>query len=689
MIGESLSHFKIIEKIGQGGMGVVYRGLDLNLDRPVAIKVLPTEVQQEEDSVARFLREAKTASKLQHPAITTIYEFGVQDDLRYLVMEYVEGKTLKQILKDGGPLPTQKLVDIAMQMADALSLAGEKGVIHRDIKSENILLTDRGQVKILDFGLAKLMEKTGPIASDHFQTTDGSVRGTITHMSPEQALGAEVDVRTDIYSAGVVMFEMATGRIPFSGSSANVVLAKIMNQPAPAVSELNPEVSPSMEKVIRKCLEKNRDQRYQNAGNLLLDLKAIKQGVDKEKAWSSTVVLQSVKPISQIENLKDLIPGGPPPAIGDLPTPVSATAPVTSPTSQTGSAETPSGALRGLDTTTIRRALIQQQKDVPRSVRIIVKVLMALSRVFRRAIGLSGGVYAFACVALFAMSLLTTDQLRNLEGAVPWLRNVLSSGLELAGSLVPFPLVVGDSDFLPLVLGVAVYVVQLVVCSGLERMEGLLTKAIEPKRSAVQEAIKLPQQRLITPASASRMSLLREYAVAKRMLSEAQREMAFLAADVVGSTKMKLGEEKITIEHAFAEYKKFLERIFRECRVYKVAWTPDGVMACFPSVDDAAVAGRKIITDLEWFNRDVHQLRTKFHVRCGLNAGVVLIPEEKPLEEISDHTIDVAGHLQKEAESDALWISEDVHAHLTDKTGFVQLDVQVDGHHVFAWRKAR
>jgi class 3 adenylate cyclase len=220
-------------------------------------------------------------------------------------------------------------------------------------------------------------------------------------------------------------------------------------------------------------------------------------------------------------------------------------------------------------------------------------------------------------------------------------------------------------------------------------MESLLTKAIEPKRSAVQEAIKLPQQRLITPASASRMSLLREYAVAKRMLSEAQREMAFLAADVVGSTKMKLGEEKITIEHAFAEYKKFLERIFRECRVYKVAWTPDGVMACVPSVDDAAVAGRKISTDLEWFNRDVHQLRTKFHVRCGLNAGVVLIPEEKPLEEISDHTIDVAGHLQKEAESDALWISEDVHAHLTDKTGFVQLDVQVDGHHVFAWRQAR
>lgn len=687
MIGESLSHFKIIGKLGQGGMGVVYRGVDLNLDRPVAIKVLPAEVQQDEDSVARFLREAKTASKLQHPAITTIYEFGVQDDLRYLVMEYVEGKTLKQILKEGGPLPTRQVVDIAMQMADALSLAGEKGVIHRDIKSENIMLTDRGQVKILDFGLAKLMEKTGPVASDNFQTTDGSVRGTITHMSPEQALGAEVDVRTDIYSAGVVMFEMATGRIPFSGSSANVVLAKIMNQPAPAVSELNPEVSPAIEKVIRKCLEKNREQRYQNAGNLLLDLKAIKQGLEKENAWSSTVVIQSVKPLSQIENLKELIPAAPPPVLSSGPVPVSGTAPTSASTSQSGSAETGSGALRGIDTTAIRRALIQEQKEVPRAVKITVKVAMALSRVFRRAIGLAGGVYAFGCVALFVMSLLNTDQLRNLEGAIPWLRDALGPGLELAASLAPFPLMFGNSDFLPLALGIGVYVLQLVVCSGLERLEGLLKKIIDRKPTIAQQAIQLPQQRLITPASASRMSLLREYAVAKRMLSEAQREMAFLAADVVGSTKMKLGEEKITIEHAFAEYKKFLDRIFRECRVHKVAWTPDGVMACFPSVDDAANAGRKIITDLEWFNRDVHQLRTKFHVRCGLNSGVVLIPEEKPLEEISDHTIDVAGHLQKDAGSDTLWISEDAHARLSDKTGFTKLDIQIDGHQVFAWSK--
>jgi class 3 adenylate cyclase len=289
---------------------------------------------------------------------------------------------------------------------------------------------------------------------------------------------------------------------------------------------------------------------------------------------------------------------------------------------------------------------------------------------------------------LFAMSLLTLGQLRSLAEVVPWLRGILQPGLDVAGSLLPFPLIFGDANFLPLAVGVIVYLAQLGVCTGLERLEGLLRKSVERKGPTAAAAIQFQHQRLITPASASRMSLLREYAVAKRMLSEAQREMAFLAVDVVGSTKMKLGEDKITIEHAFAEYKKFLERIFREYRVYKLAWTPDGVMACFPSVEDAVAAARKIIAELEWFNRgDIHQLRGKFRVRCGINAGVVLIPEEKPLEEISDHTIDVAGHLQKEAEPDTLWVSADVHGRLVDRNGFTRLDTQVDGHEVFAWRK--
>src|SRR3990167_5411228 len=318
MLGETISHFKITEKLGQGGMGVVYRGIDLDLDRPVAIKVLPPESQQDEDSVARFLREAKTASKLQHPAITTIYEFGVKGNLRYLVMEYIEGKTLKQILKNGS-LPIRQLLEITIQVADALSLADEKKIIHRDIKAENIMLTDRGQVKILDFGLAKMVEKTGPLAPDHFQTAGGVGMGTITHMSQEQALGAGGDFRPHIYSTGVVIFEMATGQLPFGGSSANVVLAKILNQPAPSPSDLNPEMPPSLEKLIRKCLEKNREQRYQSAANLLMDLRAIKHEVEQVREWSGTVVMPSAakdRPpaAAPVENLRELIPATPSPA---------------------------------------------------------------------------------------------------------------------------------------------------------------------------------------------------------------------------------------------------------------------------------------------------------------------------------------------------------------------------------------
>lgn len=171
------------------------------------------------------------------------------------------------------------------------------------------------------------------------------------------------------------------------------------------------------------------------------------------------------------------------------------------------------------------------------------------------------------------------------------------------------------------------------------------------------------------------------------MLNAVKKELAFLSIDVIGSTKMKVGEEKIAIEHAFAEYKKFLERIFREQQAYKVAWTPDGVMTCFLSVDDAAKAARSLLVDLDWFNRDVHQLRSNFRVRCGLNFGEVLFPEDKPLEEVSDEVIDVAGHLQKYAEGDTLWVSEEAYNRLLDRSGFAPIDRQVDNRNVLVWRK--
>jgi len=355
--------------------------------------------------------------------------------------------------------------------------------------------------------------------------------------------------------------------------------------------------------------------------------------------------------------------------------------PVPPPIPQSGATQ----AMLAADTTAIRRAL---SKEPSRALRLSVLPAIYLLQALRKAIGWTAGVYSFACIALFALSLLATEQLRALAFVLPLLHRFLDPGLAVVGSFLPFPLIFQNADFLPVAVGLALYLAQLGVTGGLEKAEAALRRIVERKPPTAAAVFQIQQQhRLATPASASRMSLLREYAVAKRMLSEAQKEMAFLAVDVAGSTKMKLGEEKISIEHAFAEYKKFLERIFRECRVYKVAWTPDGVMTCFSSADDATTAGRKIITDLDFFNRDVHQLRTKFRVRAGVNIGVVLIPEDKPLEEISDHTIDVAGHLQKEAEVDTLWVSSEVHERLMDRSGFTRMDTQVDGHEVFAWRR--
>ena len=688
MIGETISHFKIIDKLGQGGMGVVYRGVDLDLDRPVAIKVLPVEAQQNEDSIARFLREAKTASKLQHPAITTIYEFGVKDNLRYLVMEYIEGKTLKEMLKRGS-FPIRQLLEITMQVVDALSLAGEKGIIHRDIKSENIMLTDRGQVKILDFGLAKILDKSGAVAHDHFQTAIGVVMGTITNMSPEQALGAEVDAQTDIYSTGVVMFEMVTGRLPFTGTSPSVVLAKILNQPPPAASDFNPEVPPSLEKVIRKCLDKNRELRYKSALNLLADLRAIKHEVESARDWSGTVVMSSGR-APAVESLRELIPQSPSPApaaspVGGAAKTVAGTLRAV-PVGQSGAMQAAvSGTMSASGAFAIPRAVRKAPSGAKRRVILAVAFLV---KMIREAVGWAGGLYALGCVAVFVVTLFPEEKMRGLGRGLFWLHWAIDPALTAVGDFLPLKLTYQNHDFLPLGIAVGVYLLQLSATGGLERMEERIRKVLVVRSSvSAAAAVVLPQHRVAATAAASRMSLLREYAVAKRVLSEAQKEMAFLSVDVVGSTKMKLGEEKLTIEHAFAEYKKFLERIFRECRSYKMAWTPDGVMVCFPSAEDAVSAGRKIIADLDWFNRDTHQLRTKFHVRCGVNAGSVMIPEEKPLEEISDHTIDVAGHLQKEAEADTLWVSGEVYNNLMDRNGFTRLDTVVDGHEVYAWRK--
>jgi eukaryotic-like serine/threonine-protein kinase len=287
LVGRQVGPYKIHSLLGVGGMGEVYLAQDPRLDRTIALKILPTELASEPARIQRFIREARAASGLKHPNVATIYEIGKSDEFHFIAMEYVEGQTLAAKI-GGSPLPIAEIVDIGIQVADALDEAHRKGITHRDIKPANLMLTSREQVKILDFGLAKVAQPEGQeLGSDIstvVKTETGVVMGTVQYMSPEQVLGREVDARTDIFSLGVVLYEMATGRLPFTGSSSSETMDRILHGQPDAIARFNYNVPAELERIIRKCLEKDRERRYQSARELLIDLKNLKRDGDSVAA---------------------------------------------------------------------------------------------------------------------------------------------------------------------------------------------------------------------------------------------------------------------------------------------------------------------------------------------------------------------------------------------------------------------
>lgn len=670
--------YRIQEKLGEGGMGVVYRAWDTQLDRPVAIKTLLAEIGADPEITERFLREAKAASRLQHPSIVTVYHVGEQDGIRYIVMEMVEGKTLKKLI-NGQAMEVHQLCNIALQVSDALALAHEKNVIHRDLKAENIMLTPRMQAKILDFGLAKLRQSLEAGDSEQTRLTQvGMVVGTVSYMAPEQALGLDVDGRSDVFSFGVVLYEMATGKMSFDAPSAQATLARVLNQDPVSPAVLNSNLPPDLVSLIMDCLRKHRDSRPTSA-EVHARLAKIEASLSGRRPSG---VVEAPATVSS----SSLAPTAYPAATQIMP----AVTPV-KPSGKTAAAAAPAtaaGAVQEAAPKKPKSAITPAEPEPTATTTDLHKwrAIFQLVHGFRYAISLALLAFPLAFFGYFVINggLIKAEVVEGTTFLIV-IRAIVVPVLGGLHSVLNINTKVEGWDFVAFTCGVAAIIVRHVIVTFVQRYEG----KVKYRVLEIERITSAARGLVVTDKAASdRLGMLREYAEAKKILFKEKRRLAFLAVDVVGSTKMKIGEDKLSIEHAFAEYKKFVERIINSHNVWKSTWTPDGMMCAFAELDEAVRSAQDILNGLAWFNDGVHHLRTPFNVRCGINAGEVVFPADRAMEEISDQTIDIAGHMQKYANPGSLWMVDELCGDLPDATGFSNTGRKVDGVTAVEWRSS-